>query len=169
MTTTRINNHPSKNVRRRWLAVAGCLFLVAGCGSDSGESAEVRDMRLVYDGESCVYEGGDTLVAGTISLEFDNQSFHTAAMNMVRHAGDETIADMIEYIGDEPSPKHAPMWTRDIPDVWRLVAAGESYRWEGELEPSIHTLVCAQVDPIGVYFGAGLTVTECQLSCEISL
>ena len=164
MTTMRINDHPAKNVRRRWLAVVGCLFLVAGCASDgtsgSSEPSEVRDMRLVYDGETCVYEGGEMLAAGPVSLELENQNDGYAAMNMVRHAADETIADMQEYIGEEPSSKHAPSWSREVRDVWRPTPAGETYRWDGEVEPGIHTLVCAQTSPLGVYFAAGLTVTE---------
>jgi len=36
-------------------------------------------------------------------------------VNLVRHIGDETIQDVIDIIGEEPSKAHAPSWTVDIP------------------------------------------------------
>lgn len=81
-------------------------------------------------------------------------------MNLVRHTGDETIQDVIDIIGEEPSKAHAPSWTVDIQGVWKWVSAGESHTWEGVLEPGIHHMVCARFTPYGVWFGTGLTVED---------
>lgn len=145
-------------VGRAGVAMLSFLFVLAGCGDDG--DAEVRDMRLVFDGESCVYEGGDSLSAGSITLEFVNQSDGVAAMNFVRHTGDETIEDVRAYIGDEPSSTTAPSWSREVPGVWSPIPAGETQLWEGEVEPALHHMVCGSLNPLGIWFGSGLTVTE---------
>ncbi len=142
-----------------WAGAAMLMFLLvlAGCGDDG--DAEVRDMRLVFDGDSCVYEGGDSLSAGPVTLEFVNQSDGIAAMNLAWHTGDETIEDVRAHIGDEPSSRHVPAWSREVPGVWSPIRAGETQLWEGEVEPALHHMVCARLSPLGVWFGSGLTVT----------
>ena len=147
-------------VGRAGVAFLMCLLVLASCGDDSDE--EVRNMRLTFDSSSCVYEGGDSLAAGPVSLEFLNQSDGRAGMNLVRHTGDQTIEDALAYIGDEPSSKSAPSWSRSVPGVWTTIPAGETRLWEGEVEPALHHMVCATMgpSPIQVWFGAGLTVTE---------
>ena len=117
-------------------------------------------LLLTFDGESCSYEGPTTLKAEPITLQFLNESEGGAAMNLVRHTGDETIQDMLDTFVDGYSEGHHPSWTVEVRGVWRRVNPGKSFTWEGVLEPGIHTLVCARLSPLGVWFGTGLTVEE---------
>ena len=138
------------------------LFLV-GCGASlTDEGNEDRILKLTFDGERCTYEGPTNIKAGPVTLIFLNESDGWAATNMIRLLGDKTLQDVIYYNGEEPSTKHAPSWSVDIPGVWREIGAGESHIWEGALEPGIHALVCARTlpwpEPLGVWLGTGLTV-----------
>ena len=128
-----------------------------GGGGDEGVEAGL--LRLTFDGESCTYEGPTDLTAGPVALVFLNESEGRAAVNLMRHRLDKTIQDLINYIGEEPSTKHAPSWTREV-GTWNPIPAGESDRWEGDLEPGIHTMVCAGLGPLLVWFGTGLTVED---------
>ena len=140
------------------IAILAALLLTA-CAS--GE-IDIEDgvLRLTFDGESCIYEGPKTLKSGPVTLHFYNNSEKPAAVNLVRHTGDETIQDVIDYIGEEPSTKNAPGWTRDVAGVWKNIMAGESHIWEGELEPGLHHMVCFRFMPYGGWFGAGLMVED---------
>ena len=150
------------------------ILLLVGCGTSQSASIpvpptatpfgdEVNEdeilLQLSFDGESCTYEGPTDLKTGPVTLLFLNESEGSAAVNLVRHTGDETIQDMIDYIGEEPTTKHHPSWTREL-GTWRSVPPGESHTWEGVLEPGIHTMVCARLLPLGVWHGGGFTVKD---------
>ena len=141
----------------RGLVLAVVVLILGACAAGD-EGVEAGLLRLTFDGESCTYEGPTTHTAGPAVLVFLNESEGRAAVNLVRHTGDETIQDAIDYIGEEPTTRNAPSWTTDVRGVWRPVPAGESFRWEGDLEPGIHVMVCARWSPLGVWFGTGLTV-----------
>ena len=116
-------------------------------------------LQLTFDGEGCTYKGPTELTAGPVTLLFLNESEGRAAVNLLRHTGDETIQDMIEYIGEEPTTKHHPHWTQEL-GTWKPVPPGESHTWKGFLKPGIHTIGCARVDPLGVWFGGGFVVRD---------
>jgi hypothetical protein len=130
---------------------------MTACGS--GDKAESDgELLLTFDGDSCTYEGPTLLKAGPVTLIFFNESEGAAAVNLVRHTGDETIQDMIDTFEEEPSTGHAPSWTREIHS--KGVPHGESHTWEGAMEPGIHSMVCIRLGPMGVWFGTGLTVVD---------
>lgn len=134
------------------------LLFTACAGSE--EVKEDRTLQLTFDGESCTYEGPTELKPGPVTLLFRNESEGWAAVNLVRHTGDETIQDAIDYIGEEPSTVHHASWTKEL-GTWTQVRRGESYTWEGVLEPGIHHMVCASLTPsYGVWFGGGFTVED---------
>jgi hypothetical protein len=81
-------------------------------------------------------------------------------VNLMRHTGDRTIQDMIDYLGPEPSSAHAPSWVRSLGTWDWAVFPGETVVWEGDLEPGTHTVICAIVSPFGVWFGTGLIVED---------
>jgi hypothetical protein len=115
---------------------------------------------LTFDGENCTYEGLTELAAGPVVLVFHNESDgRAAAVNLVRHTGNETIQDMIDYIGEEPSTGHHPLWTEEL-GTWQGVIPGKTHLWYGDLEPGTYTMVCAFTSPLGVWFGTGLTIEE---------
>ena len=117
-------------------------------------------IQLTFDGESCTYEGPTSLKAGPVTLLFLNESEGFAAVDLLKHNGDQTIQDMIDYFGEEPSTKHHPSWSTEFLDVWGYIEAGKSRTWRGGLESGIHTIVCVKQIPNGVWFGTGLTVEE---------
>ena len=126
----------------------------------SCEEVEGICLWLFFDGESCTYEGPTALKAGPVTLLFINESADSAAVNLVRHTGGETIQDMIDYIGEEPSTVLKPYWTREL-RTYMKVRSGESLTWEGVLEPGIHTMICAKFEnDVGAWFGTGLTVED---------
>jgi hypothetical protein len=124
---------------------------------------------LTFDGESCTYEGPTDLKAGPVAIDFVNvmeepevEAWRLAfKVNLMRHKGDETIQDMVDYVGPEPSTTHQPSWVSNPqPAPWDYPAVfpGQTVNWEGNLEPGTYTMVCALFDPFGVWFGTGLTV-----------
>jgi hypothetical protein len=129
----------------------------------SCEKVERNCLWLSFDGESCNYEGPTALKAGPVTLLFLNESEGRAAVGLMRHTGEETIQDMIDYMREEPSTGISPPWVRHIP-TWRDIDPGESHTWEGVLEPGIHTMVCGISEPgfmqHTVWFGAGFTVED---------
>ena len=141
-----------------WIIFA--LFLGA-CASESEDSRpEICDevegtcLLLQFDGENCNYTGPAELDHGPITLIYLNDSENNAFVNLLRHTGDETIQDAIDHIGDEPSRSYAPSWSQDVPGVFSNVSPG-TYTFEVDLEPGIHHMICANVNPLGVYFGGG--------------
>ena len=59
--------------------------------------------------------------------------------------------------GVEPTTEHHASWMREL-GTWQPVAAGVSFRWEGDLEPANYAMVCARTSPLIMWFGTGLTV-----------
>jgi hypothetical protein len=119
-------------------------------------------LELSFDGEKCTYMGPSTLKSGHVTLLFLNDSEIIATVGLVRHTGDETIQDMIDYIGEEPSTGISPSWVKLIP-TWSPVHAGERYTWEGILEPGIHTMVCGISGGYvqhTIWFGGGFKVED---------
>ena len=150
-----MKKYASKNSYGLLLIVA---LLMTACGSGD-KAVSDGELLLTFDGDSCTYEGPKFLKAGPVTLNFFNESEGGAAVNLVRHTGDETIQDMIDTFVEEPSTGHAPSWTSEV-GTWHPIRAGESYTWEGALEPGIHSMVCARIGPLGVWFGTGLTVVD---------
>lgn len=132
----------------------------------SCEEVEGVCLDLTFDGESCTYTGPMEFKTGPITLLFFNESelpeeFDSegmAAAGLLKHRGNKIIQDMIDYIGVEPSTETRPWWSEEIYGVYKYIYAGDSYTWEGNLEPGIYTMVCVKGNPFGVWFGTGLTV-----------
>ena len=123
------------------------------------EAVEVLLLRLTFDGESCVYEGPTVLTAGPVELVFLNESERWATADISRLTGNKTVEDMIEYMGDPPSPFDPP-WADHV-TPWHPVMAGKTSTWEGNLEAGIHTTACIELfsgGGFGAYFATGLTV-----------
>jgi hypothetical protein len=143
------------------LVVLGLLSTACG-----GEGAEDGPLRLTFDGEDCTYEGPTELNAGPVTIDFVNEmevdEWRPFKVNLVRHTGDETVQDMIDYLGPEPSTKHQPSWVSNpSPPPWDYpVLPGQTVNWEGNLEPGTYTMICAYPSPLGVWFGTGLIVED---------
>jgi hypothetical protein len=158
---------------RKMLFLTSVLMLIAACTTSQPEPTsspspltdtptpficEDGFLCLTYDGESCTYVGPTTLKAGPAVLIFFNDSEELGAVSLGRHLGDQTIQDAIDYLGEEPSLILPPVWSTGVVP-WELTGSGKSYRWEGELKPGLHHMICAGSKQ-GRWFGTGLTVEE---------
>ena len=125
--------------------------------------------RLTFDGENCTYEGPTELQAGPVTIDFVNEMEEAATgewprvlkVYLLRHTGDETVQDMVDYVGRDET--HTPPWvTYVLPPTWDYpVFPGETVNWDGNLEPGTHTLLCTATMPAWVdWFGTGLIVED---------
>jgi hypothetical protein len=89
---------------------------------------------------------------------FVNDSEEVAAVDFMRHTGDKTIQDVIDYYGEEPFSVHHPLWSNEL-GTYESIESGKSLCWEDDLMPKIHHMVCAGFKQ-GIWFGTGLTVEE---------
>ncbi len=142
-------------MRHMVISMAIMLALLAGCSEGAPDDGT---LRLTYDGGGCEYEGPSRVSPGSVMFDFVNQSDERAAANMVRLDDGYTIQDVIEDMGLEPSTGHHPPWTHEVVGVWQTTNGGGTHHWEGNLEPGTYALVCAEVSPLGVWFGAGFDV-----------
>jgi len=150
----------------------GCLLLafITGCTTVtpemptpeptpmqiSCEEVEGNCIELTFYGQSCVYEGPEQFNQGPVTFIFINESDIPYTANMIRLLEDKTFQDLIDYVGEEPSSKHAPSWSSGYPGVWKYVAS--RHVWTGDLELGIHAVVCA--GRLGIWRGGGFTVVE---------
>jgi hypothetical protein len=155
--------------------VMGALLitlLLVGCGASTAtpipptdtpeptscEEVEGNCFMVFFDGENCMYMGPSIQEKGPVTLLFINNGDWPARVNLVRHKGEESIQNMIDYMGPEPSTNHAPDWAVSL-GPWKAVGSGKRHTSEELLEPGIHTMVCA--DPrYGMWLGGGFTVEE---------
>ncbi|MBW2248959.1 MAG: hypothetical protein JRF62_17630 [Deltaproteobacteria bacterium] len=124
----------------------------------SCEEVEGNCILLIFDGENCMYKGPAIQEEGPVTLLFINNGDYLARVNLMRHQGEETIQDMIDYLGEEPSTKHTPTWAAAL-GPWVPVRSGERHTSEEILKPGIHTMVCAD-GRYGWWLGGGFTVEE---------
>jgi len=155
------------SVRRAFALFAVFGLLSTACGGSS-PGLTFDSARLTFDGENCTYEGPTELKAGPVTIELVNEMEEAAVgefrndsqVNLMRHTGGESIQDMIDYLGPEPSTRHQPFWVSNPePQPWNFpLYAGRTFSWEGSLEPGTYTLICARATPFGVWFGTGLII-----------
>ena len=124
----------------------------------SCEEVEGNCFMLVFEGEVCEYQGPDIQEEGPVTLLFINNGDGSAQVNLMRHRGDETIQDMVDYLGEEPSTNHTPSWAATL-GPWELVGPGKRHTSEEILQPGIHTMVCADTR-YGWWLGGGFLVEE---------
>lgn len=131
-------------------------------GPTSCDEVDGNCSELYFDGEKCTYKGPTELKSGSFTLLFFNEmSEGEAAVNFLRHIGDKTIQDAIDYIGEEPSRKPQPNWARGM-GTWNRIPAGEMSYWEGNLEAGTYHMICARLEPLPIsgWFGTGLIVED---------
>ncbi|WP_062206003.1 hypothetical protein [Demequina salsinemoris] len=145
--------------------VALVAAALAGCGPGDGISAEdytidgVVQLDVTFDGADCVYDGPAELPAGPAHLTFHNDGDAYGATNLVGLDEGYTIQDVIDDIGPEPGRSHHPEWTFEK-GTYYPTAPGAVYEWDGKLEPGLYAIACTYSEPLQVWFGAGLTVTD---------
>jgi hypothetical protein len=129
---------------------------VTTTATTSEPTVAATPLRLKFDGKGCTYDGPEEFAAGPVTLSYTNLSDENAWIAVNRHTGDETIQDAIDHFGDAPSSTPCPSWKRDV--VRTSVEPGDTFSWEGELEPATYHMVCYRYPPLSVWFATGLTV-----------
>jgi hypothetical protein len=125
-------------------------------GPTSCEEVEGACLSLTLDGESCTYEGPTELGPGPVALLFSNHGEGMAAGNLLMFVDGKTLEDLIEYNGEEPTPRHYPDWAQRM-STWKGIAPGRIHHWEGELESGDYAMVCTSFT-VGTWLGTGLMV-----------
>lgn len=132
-----------------------------GSGSKAHSvTIENPTLELTFHGDKCTFQGLTTFKAGRTKLIFNNQSSLLAASNLVKHADGYSHQDMRDLFVDGFSTAHHPSWTTEVAGVWFEVNADKSHTWTGNLGSGLYTLVGAKLNPIGVWYAAGLTVYD---------
>ena len=118
-------------------------------------------VELTFDGGSCMYQGPENMQGDRITVIYFNRSDVTNVSNFVRLQEDKTKADLDEYYGaEETTSEHHPTWTAEVAGYYARIEPGETYVWEGEIEPGVHFLVCGEAMPLLVYKGGVFTVEK---------
>ena len=141
------------------------ITLTAEGSGGSGSKAhsvtiENPTLELTFHGDKCTFQGPTSFKVGRTKLIFKNQSSLLAASNLVKHGDGYSHQDMRDLFVDGFSTAHHPSWTTEVAGVWREVDANKSYTWNGTLGSGLYTLVGVKINPIGVWYAAGLTVYD---------
>jgi hypothetical protein len=153
-------------------ALAAAAFALAACSSGGTSDAtdtqttaatpartEVVSMVLTFDGKTCAYDGETEFTAGPVVLDFSNNGESGRAAGFLAKIDEGyTIQDAIDQLGPEPSSETKPDWQRDM-GAGEMTMPGDTHHWEGNLDEGLYFLVCYRGAPVGVWSGAGLTVT----------
>lgn len=123
-----------------------------------GHRTDLVTVRLTWDGRDCAYEGPTALEPGPVELVFSNDDDETAWVAFNRHTGDQSIQDAVDHFGEAPSSTPCPSWKTDMARA--SARPNDQYVWDGELDAATYHMVCYQMAPLRVWFGAGLTVND---------
>lgn len=105
------------------------LVLVAACGSAGedggggveseatvstfGQFADRADLpTVVYDGETCIYIGPETVDPGPVRMTLDNRSGTRARIDILRFPDGKTFDDLVDYVdsGEAAANQDSPDW-----------------------------------------------------------
>ena len=114
-----------------------CMFLF-GCSPEG----EIRDLVVTYDGETCQYEGPESIVQGEVTVVLNNLTdSRYVHLHVVKLDEGKTRQDLVEYIGEAIEVSPAP-WVSEIYGVG--TTEGDRKVREFLLEPGIHFIVCGE-------------------------
>lgn len=146
---------------------AGTFTITMTANGEGGSGSKTKSitigdpvLELTFYGDSYKFQGPTSFKAGPVILHFYNQSSARAAANLVKHAAGYSLQDMIDLFVNGYSTMHHPSWTTEVQGVWREINANMSYTWTGDLGPGLYTLVSCRITPFGVWYVAGLTVSN---------
>lgn len=171
-------------VKARMVLVPLVAVLIAiGCDSGTAATGTVRpsadradEIQITWDGVDCVHEGATELAAGPIALTFVNPSDQYAFVHMTGKAGDddqfldaEEAQELMDHMfarvaapaltgGADPLAASAPTWAIEVPGSTHVSEPGETFVWEGELEPAHYHTFCGRARPHLDYQGFTLAV-----------
>ncbi len=124
----------------------------------SCEEIEGNCLELIWDGESCTYEGPEEIKTGSVTLIFRNKTEEPAGTGLVRLLGDATTEDMIDFVNQSTTRDHWPSFALVLDAGWAY--PGKSNIWEGFPELGVHTMVCFTDPPWDIWVGGTFTVED---------
>jgi len=132
-----------------------------GSGSQT-KSITVGDpvLELTFYGDSYKFEGPTSFKAGPIEFHFYNQSSGRASANLVKHDDGYSHQDSRDLFVNGYCECPPDSRTTVVQGVLRSIGTNNSHTWTGELGAGLYTLVSFKENPLGVWYGAGLTVNN---------
>ncbi len=115
-------------------------------------------LNLTIYRNSYQFQGPTSFKAGPVELHFYNQSSGSASANLVKHDDGYSHQDMLNLFVNGYTESHHPSWSTEIQGVWKVIDANKSHTWTGNLSAGLYTLVACKINPLGAWYGAGLTV-----------
>ncbi|MCD4681220.1 MAG: PKD domain-containing protein [Bacteroidales bacterium] len=117
-------------------------------------------LEIYFDTDKSRFQGPTSFTAGPVKLHFYNESFVEATAILLKHDNGYSHQDMLDGFVNGYSEEGSPSWTTMIQGVWKQITPGDSHTWTGNLGQGLYTLASARITPHGVWYGAGLTVTD---------
>ena len=114
-----------------------CMFLF-GCSP----RGEIRDLVVTYDGETCQYEGPESIVQGEVTMVLNNLTdSRYVHLHLGRLDEGKTRQDVVEHVGDAFTASPISWWS-EIGGVW--FTKGDRKVKEYLVEPGNHVIACAE-------------------------
>jgi hypothetical protein len=151
-------------LRTRYLLIGALLaaWLLAGCKTavetQKKSPAEiVGTLQVTFDGQTCAVQGPDSVSAGKVVVQFNNNSLESTSVGFFRLTDGKTFQDVMDLIGEGGSEVKVPAWIKGPvnPDV----APGGF--WEDDfpvVAGGTYAVVCLQTILNHAWAGAGLSV-----------
>jgi hypothetical protein len=132
------------------VVIAGAVLAIVSTRGEPQPAAPIPEptqLRVIWDGESCTFEGPTDLNAGSVTLQRVNESEEEYIVNLALLDEGKTLQDAIDDAGPLPSFGIQPSWAHAmVPEL--DIQPGESVSWEGDLEAGIYAIACsARVPP----------------------
>ena len=77
-----------------------------------------------------------------VTVIFHNEEGGWAAANLVSLIENKTLDDLTQFIGEEPSTQHQPLWSEHYPGIWKEIQTGETHIGDPLLQPGNHAIFC---------------------------
>lgn len=152
-----------------------CLILlvflpsITGCRTKSNipagksyQDAELEEVVLTFDGETCQYAGPQSAAAGDIIITLINQSDYETSVWIVRMYEGRTWQDMLDHIGTPGSNVHPPSWSSSGFMIATIPDKPDSRIYS--LKQGLYAVCCCTCNettgPQGVWPGAPLEITD---------
>ena len=113
------------------------MFLF-GCSPEG----EIRDLVVTYDGETCQYEGPESIVQGEVTMVLNNLTdSRYVHLHLGRLDEGKTRQDLVEYVGDAISTSPAPWWS----EIYGVSFTKRDRKVKEYLvEPGNYAIACAE-------------------------
>lgn len=143
---------PSLRISACAIPLAILLFGCAGAAQEQG-------IEITFDGESCRYQGPESVVAGNVVIELTNLTQGYVLLDVYRLDAGKSWEDVLMHLGRPESYALRPSWASGGSN--RSVPGNPNAR-EFHLEVGTYAITCQYMGPRsnGVWPSAPLKVVE---------